>query len=651
MSITSDSLEYDKETGFYHAKGSVKITQENITVQANEIKYDEKESMIYAEGNVSYETPEIRLKAEKAEVNMDTKKGVFYNAEFFSKKDSSRVSGKEIIKKSDNEYFLKDASITTCDSDPPDWCFKGNNVEVIIGDRLKANSATFNINNTPVFYTPYLWAPVVTERTSGLLTPVVGYGGKKGLSYRQPYFWAIDDNKDATVVLDYYSKRGFGEGLEYRYLGLGGIEGNHWLYHIRDNYLLKDFYELKSSHEIRNESGFSAYWNLHLLNKKDFYAEYNNSIEYNKIREDRITRFTQSAGEISYSDEISRIYIMSQYYQDLNTESTNASVVQRLPEVGFVLNPQKIGPLLFSLTSSVANFARDEGPRGERIDIYPKLSHSFGDKVVIFQNLGLRETAYSLTHNESEGYKDLISREFFDYNVTGTSRITKQYSTFTHAIEPSLGYTFSPKLNREKTNLPLFDSTEQYTKQSTTALSITNRLFDKDGEFFTMTISESYNSYITDKPFSPINVAVSLGRPISLRGDASYNTYTGDFDTLNSSASVNVTKALTISFGERYNKIEDILSYNMGINYSISKNLSTDTTLWYDARRGGLRDFAMKMRYQKQCWGITVSFNKKPGDYGMSITFDLLGVGSSKKYPGAKEDNSSKENPGGKNGA
>ena len=629
--ITSDTLEHEKKISTYTAKGSVKVTQDKTKMEAKEMIYDENSSYLFAEGDVRYETPDITLKAEKAVYNLNTKKGIFFNAEIFSKKEKFHVSGAEIEKTGEKEYFLTEATMTTCDSPSPAWCFKGKNAEIIVGDRLKSRNTTFNVLGVPILYTPYLWAPALNERKTGLLTPVFGYSKTKGFSYRQPFFWAISGNKDATVILDWYTKRGFGEGLEYRYVEPGNVEGTHWGYHIFDTKLGKNIYELRSSHEKRTDS-ISGYINLNLLSRKDFYRE------YSLHRTERTKRFTESTGELSMPTDKSRFYLMSQYFMDLKDGSHNSEIAQRLPEFGYVINPYSVGPVIFSLTSSASNFWREKGVFGQRLDIYPKFSHSFGDKVIISQNLGLRKTAYLLHQNENEGFRDHVQRDTFDYNVTASSRLMRDYSSFTHAVEPSLGYTYVPWIKKEKTNLPVFDSTELYSKQSTISLSLLNRLFDKHGEFFTLSLSESYNSFGGDRPFSPLTIAVSIGRPISLRGDISYNSYSGQIESINSDMSAGIIKNVSFSLGERYNTVNKTMSYNAGIIYTYSKNLSTDAAVWYDAKGEGLRDATLKMKYQKQCWGVTLIINIKPGDaatkrpsdYSIVITFDLLGLGSLK---------------------
>ena len=599
----------------------MKVQQGDTTIEAVEMRYNEKTSDVFAEGNVKYDDPDISLKAEKAEYNFDTKKGMFYSAEIFSKKDNYHITGARIEKKGEKEYFLTKASLTTCDAPSRAWCFKGEDVEVTIGDRLKARDVTFHVRDVPVLYTPYLLVPLIKERKTGFLMPDIGYTKTKGLYLRQPFFWAIDEDKDTTLILDWYSKRGLGEGLEYRYVATGDVKGTDWLYHLHDSKLNKDFYELRFLHEKRWGDSFSAYLNLNLLNEKDFYRE------YSKVRDERIKRFLESTGEISLSTEDSRLYLMSQYLIDLKDESHTSAVAQRLPEIGYVVNPRRIGPVVFSLTSSAANFWREEGVFGQRIDIYPKFSHYFGDRIIVAQNLGLRETAYSLHRSEAEGFTNSVHRDIFDYNITASSRIVKNYASFTHAIEPSLGYTLIPWVERDETNLPLFDSTELYSKRSSVELSVLNRFIDRGGEFFTLRLSESYDSYGGDNPFSPLRIEASIARPIQIRGDTSYNSYSGHIESVNSDIIIDLHH-VAISLGERYNRNEDTMFYDLGMNYAHSKNLSAEARLWYDAKGGGVRDTSLRMKYQEQCWGLTMVVAKKPGDYSIYITIDLLGFGS-----------------------
>jgi len=89
-------------------------------------------------------------------------------------------------------------------------------------------------------------APVGSGRETGFLIPAVGNSSDKGIRFSPTFFWAIDENKDATFTADYYSKRGIGEGVEYRFVDFNH-EGTWHVYHMGDDVLHKDYIEVKGT--------------------------------------------------------------------------------------------------------------------------------------------------------------------------------------------------------------------------------------------------------------------------------------------------------------------------------------------------------------------------------------------------------------------
>ena len=162
---------------------------------------------------------------------------------------------------------------------------------------------------------------------------------------------------------------------------------------------------------------------------------------------------------------------------------------------------------------------------------------------------------------------------------------------------------------KDSTNVPIFDSTDLYTRQSSIWLSVVNRLLDKKGEFLTVSVSESYNTYERVVPFSPLSIAASVPRPVPITADATYNHYTGLIETVNSSVTI-PTEKFSFYFGERINRVSNTVFYDMGASYIHSKNLSAEVKLWYDAKGGGMRDSSFTMKYLQQCWGMTIIVNK-----------------------------------------
>lgn len=633
VNIKSEKIEYDAKAFTYTASGQVKIQRGMITIEADVIRYNEKTSDVSANGNVRFEDPEFSIKAKTAELNLEAKTGKLFEAVIFSKKDNYHITGREIEKKGEKEYAIDRAAFTTCDAPIPEWCFKGKDLDIITGDRIKARDVTFNIKNSPVLYSPYFSTSINNERKTGFLMPGAGYVKSKGIHYEQSFFWAIAENRDATFLYDIYAKSGMGQGVEYRHLETDGSRGNFRIYHLKDKSLAKDFWDLRGVYENR-EAGrnLSGYLNLNYINSRDYYNEYNpyiiskdmgflNPAAYlNRTTE----RFLESTAEASLRLEGSRLYLAAQHLIDLKAGTDASAIAQRLPEMGYVVNPYSIGPVIFSMNSAVASFLKEGSSPDQRLDIYARVMYSFGEDIVITQGVGLRETAYSLRKPDDFGSSP--HREGLDYNIAANMRLVKKYNKFIHIAEPSMAYAF---ISSSNANLPFFDSAELYSRTSKAELSVLNRFMDSNGEFLTLRVSQTLDFQSGDRHFLPVKLEAALKGPVGFRGDMSYDVNTGKTERVNSDITIGTPDAV-FSIGERYSRADDILFYSLGVNYHPSKAISAEGSLWYDARSRGFTDIMAKFKYKQQCWAATLAFTKKPGDYSISVLFDLLGIGTLK---------------------
>jgi len=609
-SIDAQSLEYIQETSTYVAKGAVKIKKEDMLIEADEITYNEESSDATAAGNVKFNDAELSFTASWAELNLTEKTGLLHDAHVFLKKDNSHIYGKLIEKKGENAYVIPDGLFTTCDAPVPAWCFRGKNVDALVGDRLEANNVTFRIKNVPVFYTPYLWAPVEADRTTGLLIPFIGYSNTKGVYMNIPFFWAMSENRDATLSLDIYTKRGVGEGLEYRYLYPGDVKGKWWIYHLKDTELSKNFLEVKGLHDQRSADGVGGFLNLNIINEKDFYREFDTSLEI------RTNRFLESTGEISVPFDSSRAYLLSRYWIDLKQGAE--SPAQKLPEIGYVLNPVKTGPFWISATTAFSNFWREENTEGRRLDLYPKVSYKTGEDLTLLQTLGLRETAYFLDRDKEES----LHRESLEYTAGLSARFLKKYGSFTHIVEPSLSYSL---ITNSENNPPIFDSADIFNKTSLFELSLMNRFIDNKGEFMVVRIAQGLDTYGGDRPLVPLHLEVGIKRPFSIRLDTRYDVNTGKVESVNSDISMGFPIA-TISAGQRYNRVDAIKYYSAGLNLNFLKPFYLESRIWHDAEKHETREVSLNLKYIGQCWGMNLGFTKRPGDFTTTVLFELKGL-------------------------
>lgn len=255
------------------------------------------------------------------------------------------------------------------------------------------------------------------------------------------------------------------------------------------------------------------------------------------------------------------------------------------------------------------------------MDLYPKLLHSFGKDFVVSQNAAVRATTYSF-YNEGISKEDDVLRTAFQYDIVGHTRLYKRYDSFLHVLEPSVGYHF---ISTSDNDLPVFDVTDLYKKTSLIELSLLNRFIAAGNEVATVRLTQGMDTYNGDRPFLPLKLELAMNKGVPIKLDATYNIYNSKLETLSSELFLSVFKA-NLAFGQTYNRLEDIMLFTAGLNFSPYKRIHVSSRIWYDAKGGGLRDLNIGLTYQRQCWGLRFEVIKKPGDYSMLLMFDLTGI-------------------------
>jgi len=610
MNLTADYI--DEIEGIYTARGNVRVEREDAVLQANELTHDRKTGKISLKGNVSYEDPEITIKAESGEFDFEDDTGTLYEAYAFIKKDNYHIEAKELRRLSRWRYRLKKASFTTCDAPylavgraRPEWCIRSRDADIIVGDRAALKHISLSVKGVPVLYAPYIWAPVLIERKTGLLLPDVGYSSTKGGYWRQPFFWAISENRDATFYLDVYTKRGFGQALEYRYIERADLKGRAYVSHQRDRELHTDFWTLRAAHEQK-----SGFFNLNLLNRRQYFRL------YEVKHEESSRRFLESNFEVRAPLKGARLYLRGNHYTELKEGISQKAVLQRLPEAGFVFYPEGLGPTV-SFKTSVTNFIRQEGPSGQRFAIGLRAWHTMGKALRLSQSLGLGEALY---HIESASGGD--NRETLDYTASVSTALRKKYRGFAHAVEPSVGYTYA---HQSREDLPVLDSTELVINRHSLKLSLVNRLRSEKREFLTVQATEDFDM----KGGSALRLGLQA-QPPGLRADMTYDTGEGALRDASSELSTELY-GVGLFAGIQYARAGDLTTAGFGLRANPGA-LSLEGRLWYDLKEGHMRNLTAGIGYQRQCWAVALTYVKKPEDYSWYLSVTLVGIGVVKAH-------------------
>lgn len=638
--ITADRIEYLSKSNTYKANGAVTITFGDATLSADEMLMDSNTYDAVATGNVIYRDTDADITAGSIELNLRTKLGTIHDSYLYYKKHNFHLRSGEIRKTGDKTFSLDEATVTTCDADPPEWQISSRDISVTQDKSLSGWHGTFKIMNTPVLYMPYFWAPLIKDRQTGLLFPSYGFSSTRGLYYKQGFFWAIKDNQDATLYLDYYSKKGFGEGLDYRYILSPESDGELWLYHVKDKEPSRSLAEIKSYHNQKFPHNISGYLKLHAVNEPDYYETMDSTsagrfglsswgpTRFGLASEERLQKYLESDFHVSKQYDSGRIYLLAQGRKSL--EGTSQEVPQRLPEIGLVFNTMSKN--LFSIYMAVngVNYWREKGQEGMRFDINPNIYFSYGRLFNITQKAGVRETAYFL--NEPYEYEN---RLIYDLDTTLSTKLIRKYSSVIHVIEPSLQYTYIPFVEQDK--ILSFDSTDHISKTNNITYALTNRISGLDTKYLEtrFRLSQSYSLLDTDDQFTPWLAEATLSsKELDLSMNASYDVDDNILTDMIGSVKLKGEKGF-IAFGKNFRRSTELDQYTFEtVIYRpitlVNSSLPIDFhgTVWYDADRGRVQELNIGSTYKKQCWGYSVNYIDKRNEFQIIFAVELTGLGT-----------------------
>lgn len=223
--LESDELIDDGEAKRVIARGSVEGRYRGRTVRADEIEYRTETGVVVARGNAQLINGDGTAQfADEIELDEELSAGV---ATGFSTQlgQGIRVAAASAVRRSETVTDLNKAVYTPCDicSDEgrpksPTFSIQAERVTQDRNRRIVYyRNAVIRVKDMPVLYTPVFFHPdPQAERASGLLIPDLSFGDKRGVSYEQPYYWAISPSQDLTISPQINTKVNPFLNLEYR---------------------------------------------------------------------------------------------------------------------------------------------------------------------------------------------------------------------------------------------------------------------------------------------------------------------------------------------------------------------------------------------------------------------------------------------------
>ncbi len=680
--LKADKVLYDTSSRVYTAEGRVEIIQGERRLTAQWAQVSGVTKIAHVKGNVVLILGEDILSGQEGFFNLVTRAGEMRNAHLFLKKNHFRVDSQLIRKTGEQTYSAENALVTTCDSDHPAWSFKTKKIAVVLEGVARSQGNSLVIAGQPVFYTPFLALPVLTQRQTGLLMPNVDFTKASGTVMEFPVYWAISNYADATFYQNYLSKRGYMQGMDLRYRGLNNAAGDLRFMYLKDGSAdtptpnrwwvagmvdqpLSPNVDMRLTMDHVSDASFLERFNFGYmgLNKysRDLLVDFGRQLEQEEVK----TRVSTLLASGNFP--LANLTMFGRDYQRLNLAERNP--FNQAPGANFttLALPLYDLPVRVGLESSYGYYLQERGGSGHRLDLHPQTWWQVNPASFLsFEGrAGLRETAFLVDATDPARQKvTSSSRELYDVKATLTSAWYKDYSLsddgkdfYRHYLRPEVNYWNMPFYNptrlpyynpfdwgwvdRTSRNLPVRDGENPFGGVNSVTYGFSSNLLHRGENTQGLAVIKDvfWFRFLQGVYFNNFNMGIDgtperVHRLSDFFAEAEY--YPSRRITLGSEMGVSPYNEGVTRAKAKFVFFDNLTQKYLNINYLFLKNFANEITAttylnlfpsmktWFTINHTFLTSNKLERRYgiifQKQCWGVALSYTERPDDQRVSVT-------------------------------
>jgi LPS-assembly protein len=458
--------------------GNVDLRYGIYRMQADEITIYEADNRVVAKGSVIFDQgDDQRITGASGVWNYKTKLGTFEDTTGFTNQTNDGTviyfTAERVERVSLDTIVVTEGKFTACEEAVPKWSFTAKRATIKTNDKVKLRNVKFRVKDVPLLLLPYASIPIKEkDRSSGFLTPGLGFSGRKGLKLSTAYYKTLGESADATIKLDIFTKRGIGYGADFRTRANSRSYLNFGFYAVKDRILGP---KADAEHPDQGGSliyaegvhyfpnGFTAAADIRLTSNLAFRQE-----------------FAEGIQQIISPIEVSQAFVnksWNAYTLNLLARSQVISIpnvrekTRNLPSIHFEKRPTMpsfLRGIYFSYKASLEGVSRREevtdlalyrsmtghdpvvSPAAvQRLDVYPQVTLPINTKYFNFTATGsARVTYYSNSFND---IRQVVPRDVvrkygeFSFDVRPVALARNYYGKgdafkFRHVIEPYLTY-------------------------------------------------------------------------------------------------------------------------------------------------------------------------------------------------------------------
>lgn len=510
------TVEGEKGKRIDHHTGNVDVHYGIYRLQASDVTIYEAENKIVASGSVIFDQGDAsRITGAKAVWNYKTKLGTFEDSTGFTNQTNDGTviyfTAERVERIGLDEIFITKGQFTACEEAVPKWSFSADSARIKTNDKLRLKGAKFRVKNIPLLIVPFASIPIKKkDRSSGFLTPTIGYSQRKGLRISTAYYRTLGDSADVTLRGDIYSGRGLGYGLDFRTRANSRSYFNFGFFAVKDR-----IFGHKADAEHPNQggsiiyadgvhyfaNGFTAAVDVRLTSSLAFRQEFSDGIQQIISPIETSQVFINK----SWNDYTLNVLARTQVISIPNVREKT----RNLPSISFEKRPSRLaflGGAYFSFKSSLEGVSRREEVDNvllyrrltgtdpvitpavaQRFDIYPQLIVPLHTKYLNFTATGaMRVTYYS---NSFSSLRRVISNDLvrkygeFSLDIRPVALAKNYYGKnnqfkFRHVIEPYLTYKYIGGIDNFN-KIIRFDYIDTATNTNEIEFGVINRFYTR----------------------------------------------------------------------------------------------------------------------------------------------------------------------------
>ncbi len=659
--IQADYMERHPARNFIRFQGAVDIKYGHSHITADTVELNTETGDGTAEGHVHFEDPKGQFEAERAEFNLSTRLGTLYQATGSLKGKVAAhqrgavpqpvtvyLTGEQVVRETEERIHVQKGSLTTCVGPSPGWQFKARDSSIEMEGYAHLRDATFWIRNVPVFYTPYFVFPTTSERATGLLPPGFGSSSLLGFFVENSFFWAINDQSDSTIGVDYLTRRGIRPSLEYRYASSDVDRGQFNGVFLDDKVTGKPFWKVSGASQQTLPGEVHGILALDLMSRDNYDRIFSLADPLPLTRR-------EANSVLSFARNWENLALGLQGQQLVDVENRADEQLVRYPEIGLHYLPTLLPwdflrryPLAFDVDASATNFRFDRiaslggNINRHRFNLQPQLAWTSTALpwLSITPFLGLDQTLFDQAGGATEAQNvALLGAEVRGpqlFKIYGEGEISR----YKHILEPSLTYTWIPHFT-EKTRAQPLDVLDDVFPRNDVALNLTNRILTRTQggnvqELAFLRLSQGLDlrgqrgaefTRIAPGPFFAdlsLETRVQLTSRLTLSGNAAYDYDQRRFDAANARLAVQPLSFLSLALDRRFRRDPDVDFINGGIGLTLPGGWSVNYSTGFNARDNAFAGNTVIARYKSPCWDISFTLLQRQTrtSFGFQIGLD-----------------------------